>query len=52
MWPLLQIVYVALHQKPGGEDVLKEYDKTKGLSYETRKKLVDILVVDRIVMGE
>ncbi|KAM4597229.1 uncharacterized protein V3H82_023060 [Fundulus diaphanus] len=42
------IVYVALHQKPGGEDVLKEYNKTKSLSDPTRKKLVNILVADMI----
>ncbi|XP_013855814.1 uncharacterized protein LOC106511603 [Austrofundulus limnaeus] len=42
------IVYVALHQKPGGEDVIKEYNKTKGLSDPTRKKLVNILVADMI----
>lgn len=48
MWNLLQIVYVALHQKPGGEDVIKEYNKTKGLSDPARKKLVNILVADMI----
>ncbi|XP_014844939.1 PREDICTED: uncharacterized protein LOC106919223 isoform X2 [Poecilia mexicana] len=42
------IVYVALHQKPGGEDVLKEYNKTKSLSDPTRRKLVNILVADMI----
>uniref|UniRef100_A0A3B3YN91 Uncharacterized protein n=1 Tax=Poecilia mexicana TaxID=48701 RepID=A0A3B3YN91_9TELE len=45
---MLQIVYVALHQKPGGEDVLKEYNKTKSLSDPTRRKLVNILVADMI----
>lgn len=48
MGNLFQIVYVALHQKPGGEDVLKEYNKIKGLSDPTRKKLVNILVEDLI----
>ncbi|CAL9702426.1 unnamed protein product [Knipowitschia caucasica] len=42
------MVYVALHQKPGGEDVLKEYNMTKGLSDQTRRKLVNILVADMI----
>ncbi|XP_030608908.1 uncharacterized protein LOC115796684 isoform X1 [Archocentrus centrarchus] len=42
------IVYVALHQKPGGEDVIKEYNKTRSLSDPTRKKLVNILVADMI----
>ncbi|XP_058505767.1 uncharacterized protein LOC131472512 isoform X2 [Solea solea] len=42
------IVYVALHQKPGGEDVFKEYNNTNGLSDHTRKKLVNILVADMI----
>ncbi|XP_036392660.1 uncharacterized protein LOC118783083 isoform X3 [Megalops cyprinoides] len=42
------LVYVALHQKPGGEDVFKEYNKTKGLSDHTRKKPVNILVANMI----
>ncbi|XP_017281814.3 uncharacterized protein LOC108241867 [Kryptolebias marmoratus] len=42
------IVYVALHQKPEGEHVLKEYNKTKSLSDQTRRKLVNILVADMI----
>ncbi|KAJ8375057.1 hypothetical protein SKAU_G00056370 [Synaphobranchus kaupii] len=41
-------VYVALHQKPGGEDVFKEYSKTKSLSDQTRRKLVNILVADMV----
>lgn len=46
MTSILQIVYVALHQNPGGEDVIKEYNKTKGLSDQSRKKLINILVAD------
>ncbi|XP_076149343.1 uncharacterized protein LOC143133466 [Alosa pseudoharengus] len=42
------MVYVALHQKTGGEDVFKEYNATKGLSDQTRRKLVNILVADMI----
>ena len=48
MGSLLQIVYNALRQKPGGDDVCKEYNRTKGLSDSTRKKLVNILVADMI----
>ncbi|TDG99335.1 hypothetical protein EPR50_G00192910 [Perca flavescens] len=42
------MVYVALHQKTGGEDIFKEYNVTKGLSDQTRRKLVNILVADMI----
>ncbi|CAL8332938.1 unnamed protein product [Arctogadus glacialis] len=42
------MVYVALHQKTGGEDVFKEYNATKGLSDQTRRKLVNILVADMV----
>lgn len=45
---VLQTVYVALHQKPGGEDVFQEYSKTKSLSDQTRRKLVNILVADMV----
>ncbi|CAL8333343.1 unnamed protein product [Arctogadus glacialis] len=42
------MVYVALHQKTGGEDIFKEYNATKGLSDQTRRKLVNILVADMV----
>ncbi|KAL2086018.1 hypothetical protein ACEWY4_017077 [Coilia grayii] len=42
------LVYVALLQKPGGEEVVKEYNKTNGLSDHSRRKLVNILVADMI----
>ncbi|CAL8361381.1 unnamed protein product [Arctogadus glacialis] len=42
------MVYVALHQKTGGEDIFKEYNATKGLSDQTRRKLVNILVSDMV----
>ncbi|XP_062396086.1 uncharacterized protein LOC134086912 [Sardina pilchardus] len=42
------MVYVALHQKNRGEDIFKEYNTTKGLSDQTRRKLVNILVADMI----
>ncbi|KAF4118756.1 hypothetical protein G5714_000807 [Onychostoma macrolepis] len=41
-------VHAALHSKPGGSDILKEYEQMKSLSDKTRKKLVNILVADMV----
>ncbi|CAL8342217.1 unnamed protein product [Arctogadus glacialis] len=35
-------------KKTGGEDIFKEYNATKGLSDQTRRKLVNILVADMV----
>ncbi|XP_051571183.1 uncharacterized protein LOC127450830 isoform X1 [Myxocyprinus asiaticus] len=42
------LVYAALRTKPGGSDILKEYNQTKRLSDQTRRKLVNILVADMV----
>ncbi|XP_052394318.1 uncharacterized protein LOC127951447 [Carassius gibelio] len=42
------LVHAALHSKPGGSDILKEYEQTSSLSDKTRKKLVNILVADMV----
>lgn len=46
------LVHAALHSKPGGSDVLKEYEQTKSLSDKTRRKLVNILVADMVETHE
>lgn len=45
---LWQLVYVALHHKRGGEEVINEYNRTNGLTDQSRRKLVNILVADMI----
>ncbi|XP_059930851.1 uncharacterized protein LOC132474275 isoform X3 [Gadus macrocephalus] len=35
-----------LHKKPGGDNVIREYDRTKMLSDSTRRKMVNILVAE------
>ncbi|XP_016116388.1 uncharacterized protein [Sinocyclocheilus grahami] len=42
------LVHAALHSKPGGSDILKEYKQTKSLSDKTRRTLVNILVADMV----
>ncbi|KAL7846658.1 hypothetical protein SRHO_G00216380 [Serrasalmus rhombeus] len=42
------IVKVALHSKPGGDQIFQEYHKTSGLSDGTRRKMVNILVADMV----
>ncbi|ROL48390.1 hypothetical protein DPX16_4216 [Anabarilius grahami] len=42
------LVHAALHSKPGGSDILKEYEQTKSLSDKTRRKLVNILVANMV----
>ncbi|XP_016113911.1 uncharacterized protein [Sinocyclocheilus grahami] len=42
------LVHAVLHSKPGGSDILKEYEQTKSLSDKTRRKLVNILVADMV----
>ncbi|KAK2907051.1 hypothetical protein Q8A67_006036 [Cirrhinus molitorella] len=42
------LVHSALQSKPGGSDILKEYEQTKSLSDKTRRKLVNILVSDMV----
>lgn len=44
----LQRVETALSSKPKGEEIFKEYDKTKTLSVATRKQMVNILVAEMI----
>ena len=34
---MLQQVYAALHLKPGGAEIFREYNQTNGLSDQTRK---------------
>ncbi|XP_030267473.1 uncharacterized protein LOC115578579 [Sparus aurata] len=41
-------VETALSSKPKGEEIFKEYDKTKMLSVATRKQMVNILVAEMI----
>ncbi|XP_053364396.1 uncharacterized protein LOC128534120 [Clarias gariepinus] len=41
-----EMVENALHRKPGGEDILKEYRSEKSLSHRTRRQLVNILASD------
>nr|XP_046232298.1 uncharacterized protein LOC124052281 isoform X2 [Scatophagus argus] len=41
-------VMVALHSKPGGNQIFKEYEKTNRLSDGTRRKMVNILVADMV----
>ncbi|XP_062250621.1 uncharacterized protein LOC133960013 [Platichthys flesus] len=43
-----QRVETALSSKPKGEEIFKEYDKTKTLSVATRKQMVNILVAEMI----
>ncbi|XP_051995024.1 uncharacterized protein LOC127652735 [Xyrauchen texanus] len=42
------LVHAALCSKPGGSDILKEYNQTNSLSDQTRRKLVNILVADMV----
>ncbi|KAL6481028.1 hypothetical protein MHYP_G00091080 [Metynnis hypsauchen] len=42
------IVKVALHSKPGGDQIFREYHNTSGLSDGTRRKMVNILVADMV----
>lgn len=44
----LQRVETAQSSKPKGEEIFKEYDKTKMLSVATRKQMVNILVAEMI----
>lgn len=43
-----QIVKAALHSKPGGDQILKEYEKTNCLADSTRRRMVNILVADMV----
>ena len=43
---MLQLVYEALHLKPGGAEIFREYNQTNGLSDQTRRKLDNILAAD------
>ncbi|XP_059182366.1 uncharacterized protein LOC131961112 [Centropristis striata] len=40
------LIETILKKKPGGEVVLREYSKTKGLTDSTRRKMVNILVAE------
>ncbi|KAI9541433.1 hypothetical protein NQZ68_029802 [Dissostichus eleginoides] len=42
------IVNAALHSRPGGDQVIKEYEKKKGLCDGTRRKMINILVADMV----
>ncbi|KAI9517828.1 hypothetical protein NQZ68_000997 [Dissostichus eleginoides] len=42
------IVNAALHSKPGGDQVIKEYEKKKSLCDGTRRKMINILVADMV----
>lgn len=42
----LKLVESVLAKKPGGDRILSEYNQTKGLTDETRRKLVNILTAD------
>ncbi|KAF5892637.1 uncharacterized protein DAT39_017666, partial [Clarias magur] len=41
-----KLVETILVQKPGGEHIINEYNRTKSLEDETRRKLVNILTAD------
>ncbi|KAM3599323.1 uncharacterized protein V6R79_003644 [Siganus canaliculatus] len=41
-------VRVALYSKPGGKEIIKEYEKTGSISDVTRRKMVNILVADMV----
>ncbi|XP_058627987.1 uncharacterized protein LOC131538126 isoform X2 [Onychostoma macrolepis] len=43
-----KLVETILVQKPGGERVINEYNRTKSLGDETRRKMVNILAADMI----
>lgn len=38
----------ALKNKPGGQNILDEYDKMKTLKDRTRRQLVNLLVADMV----
>lgn len=43
---IMKLVESILVQKPGGERVINEYNRTKTLGDETRRKMVNILAAD------
>lgn len=43
---IMKLVESILVQKPGGEHVINEYNRTKTLGDETRRKMVNILAAD------
>lgn len=43
-----KLVKSVLESKPGGDRVVNEYNRTKALTDETRRKLVKILTADMI----
>lgn len=42
----LKLVESALARKPGGDRIVKEYNRTNGLTDSTRRKMVKIIVAD------
>lgn len=42
----LKLVEGILTKKPGGERVINEYNRSKSLTDETRRKMVNILAAD------
>ncbi|XP_062309209.1 uncharacterized protein LOC134038860 isoform X1 [Osmerus eperlanus] len=42
------IVNAALHSKPDGDQIIKEYEKTKSLSDGTRRRMINMLVADMV----
>ncbi len=42
----LQIVQKVLQTKPGGDAIIREYNKTKSLTDSTRRKMIKILTAD------
>lgn len=43
---LSQLVQSALTKKPGGDRIVKEYNRTKGLTDSSRRQMVNILTAD------
>ncbi len=43
---IFKLVETILVQKPGGERIINEYNRTKSLGDETRRKMVNILAAD------
>ncbi len=41
-----QVVEAALTKKPGGDRIVKEYSRTKGLTDSSRRQMVNILTAD------
>ena len=43
---LFQLVVSVLAKKPGGDRIVKEYNRTKGVTDSSRRQMVNILAAD------